>query len=142
MGGDSRAYNDAAMESSEVLLSIGFDPDVVDLTEKVGHLSLEPMTKGIATVSGRIIHYANDIVLGDKVVDIWERMDYLDNLAKTGGRYERLNQSAWAKFNGRGYFAIRREIAKSCEFNLNLINGDRPSRNLSLRVRDELGYLA
>lgn len=111
----------AAKEQDEFILSRGYSPKVVELTESTGHTSLEKLVENpIASILKLkenidlltlIIHYADDITSGSKIVSIDKRIDALENRqppypeATLGGDI----------FGGRTYYQVQRIVGHLIE---------------------------
>jgi hypothetical protein len=89
----------------------GFSDEVIKLTEAVGHGALVRMRSGKATLSEKIIHYADDIVLGASISSLDARIDYLEK----NPNYRELNESGKKIFHGKTYFEIQREVGHTLE---------------------------
>lgn len=137
--GAAKAYDDAVEGSSSFLLNIGFDPEIVQLTERLGHLSLKHMLGSDVTLADCVVHYADDIVAGNDIVSHSERMDYLDNRARPGEPYEKLNKAGKKIFHGRGYFQIQREVGQSIEIQLAGLVGCEPAKALPYYLKEKIG---
>lgn len=103
-------YNDSPNESKSKLLSLNIDEYVIDLTNCVGHTSLLEVSKTNDFLK-RIIHFIDDIVKNDEIVELNERIDYLESLE----RYKELNESGRIIHDGKTYFEVQRELGNKIQ---------------------------
>lgn len=126
----------AFQEQAEFLIEHGYSSQVISLTESVGHTSLikllkdpgaeELELKGDLDLPTLIIHYADDIMSGSKIVNLDDRIDALENLdppypeASMGGDI----------FGGRTYYVVQREVGHLIENKLASLIGVGPPSKL------------
>ena len=105
----SGRYDESAKESYDKLLALGIDEYVVELAHSVGHTSISDVANSNDFLK-KVMHYIDDVTLNDKLVELDERMDSLENSEK----YRELNESG-RKIYGRTYFEMQRELGKEIE---------------------------
>lgn len=103
-------YDAKAKESARLLRSFGYPEEIVELTESVGHTSLQDI-QSTENFLKKLMHYIDDIIFGNKVVTLDERVDQLE----AAERYKELNESGRGIFNGRTYFEVQREVGHKIE---------------------------
>ena len=103
-------YVKSEKDSYNELIKLEVDKRVVDVAHSVGSLSLNKIIDSTDFLK-RLMHYIDDICLGDKIVEVDERIDYLENQEK----YHELNESGRKVFSGKTYFKVQREVAKQIQ---------------------------
>lgn len=98
-------YDLKAVESGDKLKSLGYSDRIVELTQSVGHTSLKKVMESNDLLI-RVMHLIDDITFGNKIVELDERVDGLEQAE----RYKELNEEGKKIFAGKTYFQIQREL--------------------------------
>lgn len=98
-------YDFKAIASGEKLKKLGYSDRVVELTQSVGHTSLKKVMESNDMII-RVIHLIDDLTIGDKIVELDERVDNLEQAE----RYKELNEEGRKIFFGKTYFQIQRQL--------------------------------
>ncbi len=98
-------YKNSENDSYNKLLALGVEKRIVEVAHSVGSLSLEEII-GSQNLLKRTMHFIDDICLGDKIVEIDERIDYNEK------KYPQLNEDRRKIFEGRTYFEMQRVVGK------------------------------
>ena len=68
------------------LTELGFSPEVVEVAKTTGDLGLDRILAGKADFRGKLMHYADDCVSGDKIVGYKQRLTtFSRNSSPEGG---------------------------------------------------------
>lgn len=103
-------YDQQAEKSSQQLMQKGYSEDIVTLTVCVGHTSLKEIEQTNDFLR-KVMHFIDDITVGDQIVSIDERVDSLESL----DRYKELDQQGKAIFNGMTFFQKQRQLGHKIE---------------------------
>lgn len=108
-----QSFDESAVEQVEWIRSLGYPEEIIELIESVAHTSFEKFDKDFNTISTarKIIHYVDDITLGNNIVSLNERIASLE----ANHEYRKLNERGKEVFNGKTYFEVQREISKKIE---------------------------
>lgn len=103
-------YNKAVEMSFDELIKLGVDKRIVEVAHSVGHTSLLEIQSTDDELR-KLMHYIDDITMGDKIVGLNTRIDYLEG----ADRYKELNESGRKVHSGQTYFEVQRNVGKEIE---------------------------
>lgn len=106
-------FDQSAQSQLEFLRSLGYPEEIILLAGSTGHTSLEEFNRDFDSIPTirKIMHYVDDVVLGNDIVPLDERIGALER----NPRYAELNEQGRKKFDGKTYFEVQREISKRIE---------------------------
>ncbi|NOT50153.1 MAG: hypothetical protein HOP10_02640 [Chitinophagaceae bacterium] len=102
------AYKNSENDSFDKLLKLGIQKRIVEVAHSVGAFSLEEIITSQDLLK-KIMHFIDDICLGDNVVEIDERIDYNER------KYPQINKDGRELFDGKTYFEMQRIVGKQIQ---------------------------
>lgn len=116
-GGSPDKYNEAAVLSRQGLLDLGYSERIVDIAHSVGHTAIQEVAASDDLLK-RAMFFLDNIVHGDQLVELDERMDALE----AAPRYKELNESGRSvltgAFAGKTYFEAQRQLGRQIQAEL------------------------
>lgn len=125
---------------SAILRDRGYNEDVIQITESVGHQSLKRIVSGQASLQELIMHYIDDITVNTEIRDLDSRIDYLES----NPLYNELNQAGRREFGGKTTFQVQREIGHEVQkilapyFGLNPEDSSKLPEVINQRIRERI----
>lgn len=107
------SFDSSAEDQVNWIRSLGYSEDVVELVQSVAWTSLEEFSRDFDTIptARKIIHYVDDITLGNDIVPLDKRIKYIEEKPE----YKDHNERGKAIFDGRTYSEVQREISRKIE---------------------------
>lgn len=118
-------YKNSENDSYNKLLVLGVQKRIVEVAHSVGSLSLEEIMNSRDLLK-KLMHFIDDICLGDKIVEIDRRIDYNER------NYPQLSKEGREEFEGRTYFEMQRIVGKQIQTEIEDILKIEPNSLISL----------
>jgi HD superfamily phosphodiesterase len=118
-------YKNSENDSYNKLLALGVEKRIVEVAHSVGSLSLEEIMNSQDLIK-KLMHFIDDICLGDRIAEIDERIDYNER------KYPQLNEEGRKMFEGRTYFEMQRVVGKQIQSEIEDILKIEPNSLISL----------
>ena len=105
-----KEYEESEHDSYNKLIELGYSKRIAEVAHSVGAFSLKEIIDSTDFLK-KLMHYIDDICLGDMIVEVDERIDHNESQIK----YNELNESGRKVHGGKTFFEVQREVGNKIQ---------------------------